>query len=295
MKPAQKIFVIGAVCASVITLLVAGAWGGHLQLLDPQGPIATQQRNLLLWVTGLMLIVVVPVFALLAFIAWKYRATNKRAKYQPDWDHNPKLEAVWWGVPGAIIVVLAAITWVSTHTLDPFRPLATNQKPLEVQVVALQWKWLFIYPETGQASVNQVTIPSGRPVRFSITADAPMNSFWVPQLGGQIYAMEGMVTQLNLQADRPGTYQGVSSNLSGTQFADMRFNVRALTPEQFETWQTETKTMPELTSAMAEELARPGTAKVREFATSPNELFEQIVHDTMLGAGSSPTSEHSAH
>src|SRR5688572_21939694 len=189
------LFVLIAATTGVLTWLVLGA---NVAVLEPAGSIAERQRGLIIFASLLSLIVVVPVFALTFYIAWKYRASNKKAKYTPDWDHHTGIEALWWAIPLALITILSVITYKTSHELDPFRPIASDKKPLTVQVVALQWKWLFIYPEQNIASVNFVQFPEDRPVNFQITSDAPMNSFWIPQLGGQMYAMSGMNTKLHL-------------------------------------------------------------------------------------------------
>lgn len=205
-------------------------------IFAPKGMIALQERNLIITTTLLMLIVVIPVFVLTFFFAWKYRATNKHAKYTPDWANNETLEAIWWAIPGVIILVLAVITWKSTHELDPYKPLRSDVKPITIQVVALDWKWLFIYPELQIATVNLVEFPLGTPVNFEITADAPMNSFWIPALGGQIYAMPGMKTQLHLIATDAGSYTGTSANFSGPGFSDMKFTAKSVTQSEFLEW-----------------------------------------------------------
>lgn len=214
----------------------------NITFFSPAGDIAIQQRNLFLFAVSLMMIVIIPVFVMLFAFAWKFRETNKRAVYRPTWDGNKKLETLWWGIPIAIISVLAGVTWVTSHSLDPFKPIASTKSPLQVQVVALEWKWLFIYPEQGVASVNELHIPTGRPVEFTLTSDAPMNSFWIPKLGGQVYAMSGMSTKLHLIADKTGIYQGVSANISGEGFADMKFNTIAAPESEFTSWVKETKT-----------------------------------------------------
>ena len=183
-----------------------------------------------------MLVIVIPVFILTFTIAWKYREGNKKADYTPNWDQNGWLEALWWGLPCAIILALAIITWTSSHQLDPFKPISNGVKPITIQVVALDWKWLFIYPEQHIATVNYLKIPVNTPVNFQVTSDAPMNSFWIPQLGGQIYAMPGMITQLHLIAETAGEYQGLSANISGDGFAGMHFNTSAVTENDFIQW-----------------------------------------------------------
>jgi cytochrome o ubiquinol oxidase subunit 2 len=210
-------------------------------VLNPKGIIAEKQRNLMIIATLLMLIVVVPVFILTFSIAWRYRAGNQKAKYSPDWDRSRTIETIWWVVPLVIILVLAGFTWTSSHELDPYKPLASSAKPIKIQVIALQWKWLFIYPEQHIASVNFMQIPKQTPIDFEITSDAPMNSFWIPQLGGQVYAMTGMSTKLHLMANEVGDYQGSSANISGKGFAGMKFTARASTKAEFDQWVANTK------------------------------------------------------
>ena len=225
---------------SYIILLMSGAFSfaeaRDIAVFAPKGMIALQERNLIITTTLLMLIVVIPVFVLTFFFAWKYRATNKKAKYTPDWASNQTLEAIWWAIPGVIILVLAVITWKSTHELDPYKPLNSSVKPLVIQVVALDWKWLFIYPEQQIATVNLVEFPAGTPINFEITADAPMNSFWIPELGGQIYAMPGMKTKLHLIASDVGTYSGTSANFSGAGFSGMKFVAKSVSQNEFLEW-----------------------------------------------------------
>lgn len=206
------------------------------ELLEPKGIIAEKQKGLLVFATLLSLIVVIPVYALLVFILVRYRASNKKASYKPNWDGSRQLETVWWGIPITLIFILSVVTWNSTHDLDPFKPVDAERQPLKIQVVALQWKWLFIYPEQGIATLDYVQVPKGVPVQFDITADAPMNSFWVPQLGGQIYAMSGMSSQLNLRADETGSFLGRSANISGEGFSGMQFAVESTDQVQFDAW-----------------------------------------------------------
>lgn len=230
--------IIAAVVLLAVTA-IAATWYLHdknIQVLNAAGPIAGQQRSLLIFASLLSLFVVIPVFVLTFWIAWNYRATNKKARYEPEWDGDTAIEALWWGIPLVLIIILSLVTWRTSHSLDPFRPIASDQKPLEVQVVALQWKWLFIYPEQNIATLNYVQFPEDRPVTFTITSDAPMNSFWIPQLGGQIYAMSGMSTKLHLLADQPGSYRGLSANISGTGFADMAFTAESTTQDNFDNW-----------------------------------------------------------
>jgi cytochrome o ubiquinol oxidase subunit II len=208
----------------------------HLfDVLNPYGPVALAERGLMVAALLFMLIVAIPVLGLLFFFAWRYRASNTKAAYTPNWRHGKLEELVWWAIPLEIILILGAITWTSTHELDPRKGIST-EPPLVVQVVALDWKWLFIYPEQGVATVNYLALPVGKPVKFEVTADAPMNSFWIPQLSGQIYAMTGMVNELNVLADKPGTFKGMSANYSGEGFAHMRFTAEAMSQEEFVGW-----------------------------------------------------------
>lgn len=207
-----------------------------LSVLNPKGIIALKEYRLIVISTLMMLIVVIPVFIMTVYFAWKYRADNEKAKYRPDEHQNHLAEVVWWGVPFVIIAVLSVITWKSCLDLDPFKPLETHNKPLKIQVIALQWKWLFIYPEQKIATVNFLQFPQQTPINFEITADAPMNSFWIPELGSQIYAMPGMVAKLHLMADAEGSFRGASANLSGTGFSGMTFTAKASSEADFNTW-----------------------------------------------------------
>jgi cytochrome o ubiquinol oxidase subunit 2 len=209
----------------------------NIPVLEPRGIVGQKERNLMYFSLLLSVVVVVPVFIMLFAFSWKYREGNKRPKkYQPDWDGSRLYESIWWAIPFAIIAVLAVITWNSSHDLDPFKPLSAQVKPLQIQVVALDWKWLFIYPKQNIATVNFVQFPLNTPIDFKITSDAPMNSFWIPQLGSQIYAMPGMSTELHLMADEAGDYQGRSANISGKGFAGMAFTAKATNTDNFNSW-----------------------------------------------------------
>lgn len=219
----------------------AGVAGHPIALLAPKGVIAERESALIGTVVLIMLIVALAVFALAVFFAWRYRARNTAGAYAPEWEHGALSEFVWWAIPFEIVLVLGALTWSSTHELDPHRALASSAPTETIEVVALPSKWLFLYPAEGVASAGVLHIPAGRPVRFFITADAPMNSFWIPELGGQIYAMTGMVTELNLMADAPGTYRGGSANYSGDGFAAMSFDAIAASEAEFDSWVGEVK------------------------------------------------------
>lgn len=228
---------------SVVILLLGAALlasiylrGKNIGILDPKGTIAFQQRNLMFIGVLLSLVVVIPVFIMTFYIYAKYKDDGRKKEYRPDWDHNASIEAAWWLIPIILISILSVITWNSSHDLDPYKPVSENTKPLTIKVIALQWKWLFIYPEENIATVNYVEIPKDTPVDFILTSDAPMNSFWIPQLGGQVYAMSGMSTHLNLMADTVGDYKGVSSNISGKGFAGMTFKTYVRSQDDYFKW-----------------------------------------------------------
>jgi cytochrome o ubiquinol oxidase subunit 2 len=231
-------------------LTLAALSGCNAVVLNPSGDIAKQQAELIVVSVLLMCIIVVPVLFLIVLFAWRYRK-SANAKYEPDWDHSTKLELVIWGAPLLIIIALGLITWISTHKLDPYRPLErldqhrpipASTKVLEVQVVAMDWKWLFIYPEQGIATVNELVTPIDVPIRFKITASTVMNSFYIPALAGQIYAMPAMETQLNAVLNKPGQYEGFSANFSGEGFSQMRFGYKGVTAGEFDSWVQSVKT-----------------------------------------------------
>lgn len=259
-------------------------------VLSPKGVIAGKERSLIITATLLMSIVVIPVFILTAFIAWKYQETNTKAKYQPELDHNSVLEFFWWAIPGFIILALAVITWNSSHQLDPFKPIASDKPPVTIQVVALQWKWLFIYPQQNIASVNLVQFPAQTPINFEVTADAPMNSFWIPQLGGQIYAMPGMSTQLHLMADGQGTYRGSSANISGTGFAGMDFQAKSSSQTDFNHWVTQVRrSQNNLSLAKYNKLVKPSQDNPTSyFSAAQSGLYDRVVMKYMLPASQLP-------
>jgi cytochrome o ubiquinol oxidase subunit 2 len=248
-----------ALLAAIVVAVALFLNGKTVAIFDPAGVIASKERGLILFTLLLSVIVVVPVFIMTFTFAWKYRASNTKATYTPDWDHHAGYEFVWWALPCAIILVLGIVAWQSSHSLDPYRALSSSRKPLTIQVVALDWKWLFIYPEQNIASVNYVQFPANTPVTFNITSDAPMNSFWIPQLGGQIYAMSGMSTQLHLMADRTGNFRGESANISGKGFAGMTFTAHASSDSDFKSWVQDVKqNAPQrLTLTSYSQLAKP--------------------------------------
>lgn len=234
----KKIIITSSVlaCLGVIALAILYICTHDITVLNPKGLIGLKERKLIVVTSILMLIVLIPVYVLTIWFASKYRADNTKAEYKPNWGHSALAESIWWGIPLIIITILAGMTWSSSHKLNPFKPLVSDQKPITIQVVALQWKWLFIYPEQGIATLNYLKFPTDVPLNFEITADAPMNSFWIPQLGGQIYAMPAMRSKLHLIANEKGTYRGSSANLSGKGFAGMIFNAEATSQEEFNHW-----------------------------------------------------------
>lgn len=252
-------------------------------MFNTAGIVASQESALMLHATELMLIVVVAVFALTFFFAWHYRASNTKARYEPEWEHSVMDELVWWAVPLEVVLILAALAWGSAHALDPYAPLASKNAPLEVDVVALDWKWLFIYPSEGIATVNYLAIPEQTPVAFKLTSDAPMNALWIPALGGMEMAMPGMTNQLNLMASGTGAYQGYSSNFSGEGFAGMHFPVYAMTSEDFDQWVTQAKEATStLTWAAFGALAQPSVNNPPVFYQlgDPN-LYTEIIDQFM--------------
>ena len=222
-------------------LLAAATLGGCDGVLDPKGPIALAERQILFNATGIMLAIVIPVALATLGVAFWFRASNKRARYRPDFVDSGRVEILVWSIPLMTVLLTGTVAWIGSYDLDPPKPIASSAKPLRIQAVSLDWKWLFIYPEQGVASVNHLTIPVGTPVSFELTSSGVMNSFYVPQLAGQIYTMAGMVTRLNLRADHFGTYRGMSANFSGDGFADMYFKVDAVTPDGFAQWVAATR------------------------------------------------------
>ena len=230
-------------------------------VLDPKGPIADAERQIMFNSLGIMLAIVIPTIIVTLGVAFWFRSSNRRARYLPDFEYSGRLEMLVWSIPVMTVFLVGGVAWVSAYDLDPPKPIASDVRPVRVQVVSLDWKWLFIYPDQGLASVNQLTIPAGTPVSFELTSSGVMNSFWVPQLGGQIYTMAGMVTRLHLQADHPGTYPGRSANFSGQGFSDMFFNVDAVPAESFARWVDATRNAGPLLDAQTyADLAKPSSA-----------------------------------
>lgn len=276
---------IRRLAAAAALLALAGC--SKTIVLDAPGDVAAQQGNLIVIATALMLLIIVPVIAATLLFAWRYRA-SANATYKPDWDHSTQLELLIWAAPLLIIIALGAVTWISTHTLDPYRPLSrlgagkpvpADAKPLVVDVVALDWKWLFIYPEQGIATVNEMAAPVDRPIEFHLTSSNVMNAFYVPALAGMIYTMPGMETKLHAVIDKPGSYEGFSSNYSGAGFSHMRFAFRASDAAGFDQWVAEAKQAGKaLDRNEYQALARPSEREpVRRYASVDGGLFRAIL------------------
>ena len=255
-------------------------------VLDPQGPIASAQLLLLINSTEIMLVVVVPVILATLAFAWWYRSSNARASRSPDQAYEGRIEFVTWSIPGLIVILLGGVIWIGSHQLDPRAPIPANTKPLRIEVVALDWKWLFIYPDQSIAAVNQLVVPVGTPIEFRLTSATVMNSFFIPQLGSQIYTMGGMTTHLNLMADNPGEFPGLSANFSGDGFAEMRFVVRAVPAGDFDAWVTQVRgSGSALDDAAYAALAKPSIAvPPRTYRSAEPKLFERIIEQTVSGS-----------
>jgi cytochrome o ubiquinol oxidase subunit 2 len=251
----------------------------QIAMLFPKGIIALKERNLLFILQAMMLLVIIPVYILTFIFSWKYRAVhNPKGKYDPDLVDNRLAEYIWWGLPFVMTLIISILTWVKTHELDPYKPIESNKKPITIEVVALQWKWLFIYPEEKIASLNFVQFPENTPIHFIITADAPMNSFWIPHLGGQIYAMPAMKTELNLMANEVGDFRGSSANLSGEGFADMHFIAKATTEEAYHHWvKTTQESSHSLNIEEYKKLALPGKGTPTSYQLKEDKLFDHIM------------------
>lgn len=277
MKRRTASVVMSSVAVGLV-LLTSGCSFIEAPILNPKGPIALAERDILFRALAIMMIVVVPVFAMTFWFAWRYRASNRRARYEPDWESS-KLDVAIWIVPGLIVASLGVHVWLSTHALDPYKPLQSPAKPLEIQAVAQDWKWLFVYPEQGIASVNEMAFPSNVSVSLKITSDTVMNSFFIPALAGQIYAMAGMQTRLNLSAHEPGRFVGRNTQYSGRGFADQQFAAVAMTPADFDAWVARVKASPQkLDAASYAELARPSAAHpVTYYSDVAAGLFDAII------------------
>jgi cytochrome o ubiquinol oxidase subunit 2 len=266
-----------AACASGLSGCDAG-------ILDPSGPIGAAEKSILIDSLAIMLAIVVPVVIATAAFSWWYRASNTKARYLPDFTYSGRIEMVVWGIPLLVIMLLGGVAWIGSHDLDPGKPLASPAKAIEIQAISLDWKWLFIYPGQGIASVNELVVPAGVPLHLSLTSGSVMNAFFVPRLGSMIYTMNGMVTQLNLQADRTGVFHGLSSHFSGDGFSDMNFEVHAVDPKDFSSWaQTTAKSNSSLDAASYGELAKQSAhVAPAAYRLTDAGLFQSIATQKLL-------------
>jgi len=270
-------------------LIGAAALAGCSEgVLDPKGPIAAADREILFNSLAIMLAIVVPTILATIGVAYWFRSSNRYARYRPDFTYSGRLELLVWSIPAMTVLLVGGVAWIGAHDLDPRKPIDSNVDPVRVQVVSLDWKWLFIYPDQGIASVNHLTVPVGTPVSFELTSSGVMNSFFVPQLGSQIYTMAGMVTRLHLQADHEGTYRGLSANYSGEGFADMRFTVDAVPPEAFAQWIDGARGAgPMLDAGTYAALAKPSSAVAPfTYRSVAPDLFNGILGSAMHMHGS---------
>jgi cytochrome o ubiquinol oxidase subunit 2 len=270
----------------LMAVMLSGC-GEQFIVLDPKGPIGESQKDLMYFSAILCTIITIPVLILTAFIILRYRdKPGRKASYTPNWEHSAKLETIWWSIPIVAILILAIVTAKYTYELEPSKPIESAKAPITIQVTSLDWKWLFKYPEEDIATVNYLKIPEDVPIKFQVTADTSMNSFWVPQLGGQIYAMSGMAMTLFLQADEPGSYFGSGANFTGKDFAQMTFKVDATSEEDYKAWVDEVKaTSPALTMEGFEKLTEPSTSDVQLFSSFPEGLFDKVVRQYVKGDG----------
>jgi cytochrome o ubiquinol oxidase subunit II len=278
----------------ILGVLISAAMlsGCNEGVLDPQGPVAHAERQILFNSLGIMLAIVIPTILATLGVAYWFRASNKRAHYLPDFTYSGRLEVLVWSIPLMTVILVGGVAWVGAHDLDPRKAISPAVKPVTVQVVSLDWKWLFILPDQGIASVNHLTVPVGTPINFELTSSGVMNSFFIPQLGSQIYTMSGMTTRLELQADHPGAYRGLSAQFSGDGFADMRFTVDVVAAQQFEQWVTTTRDSgPVLDAQTYAELAKPSEA----VAAFTYRAIAPGLFNTILSAGSPDEVVHFTH
>lgn len=279
-----KLFLtLGLVVIAAVLLTVYLTSGVNVEILNPKGEIAEQQRDLIVLTVFLGLFVVIPVYIMTIFIIFRYHEGNKKAKYSPNFASSILAESIWWGIPIVIIIFLSIVTVMSTFKLDPHKPIVSDKDPISIQVISLNWKWLFIYPDQSVASVNYAVIPEGQPVVFSLTSDTVMNSFWVPQLAGQIYNMPGMITHLNISADK-GSYNGSSANISGEGFAGMKFVIRATDENGYKSWLKQAKQSDNpLTPSAYDELYKPSKNNpVQLYSEVQDQLFNDVVNKYMM-------------
>lgn len=294
----KKLIVLGLVAIA----LAAGGFflvrGASIPVLQPTGQTGESQLDLFVFAGVLSVIVVIPVFLLLMVFAIRYRASNVNARYEPDWSENKLLEGLWWGIPVAIIVLLGAVTWVSTHQLDPYKSLAkSGEDEMRVQVVALRWKWLFFYPDQGVASLNYVSLPVDTPVQFVLTADAPMSAFWIPSLGSQIYTMNSMRSRLHSRANEIGQYKGYNTSINGEGYSKMTFNTNVMSRQDFDEWaEKAAQSDAVLDRTSYTNMVEPKSVQdERTYRLSDKNLFDDILGEAMMGShGAGSAKSHEA-
>ncbi|MEW4372546.1 cytochrome aa3 quinol oxidase subunit II [Paenibacillus kandeliae] len=288
-KPGSRlmlwVLLVVTVLSLALTVWALATGSSNYAVLNPKGPIAEGQRDIIIISTILTAIVIVPTTILTFIIVWRYRdKPGRKAKYDPDFSHSTLLESIWWGIPIVVIAIIGIVTVRYTYALEPSVAIQSQKQPVTIQAVSMDWKWAFFYPDEGIASVNTLTIPEDTPIRFELTSDAPMNSFWIPQLGGQIYTMSGMAMTLYLQADHTGTYFGSGANFSGEHFGDMRFDVNAVSDADYQAWVNKVKTESQpMTMDTYQSLSTPGTSDKQYFSAFPDNLFQQLVGKYLPG------------
>lgn len=285
-----KIALFTLVIVTLLAVIVAYLRTLHIDMLNPAGIIALKERNLMAFTVILGAVVIIPVFILTIAIAWRYRESNTKAAYTPDWGINHTAEAIWWGIPIVLIAILSVVTWNSTHTLDPYKPLPDHDKSMTIQVVSLDWKWLFIYPEQNIATVNFVQFPTDTSINFDLTSDTVMSSFWIPKLSGQLYAMPGMLTKLHLNATELGDFKGSSANINGKGFAGMKFTARASSQADFDNWVNDAKKSPKSLSEReyASLSEQSENNPVTTYGSVDADLYDTIIMKYMMPTTTAP-------
>ena len=278
MKLAKVLFLVSLPIIFIASIVLYVSHH-NAQVFNTAGTIAKDEKSIILFSMFLSLFVLVPVYLMLILFSVKYRASNKSSKYSPNFSHSKTVESIWWTIPTILIVILSVVTWRSSHQLDPYKKIDSNVKPINIQVVALDWKWLFIYPDKSIASINSINIPINTPINFELTSDAPMNSFWVPQLSGQIYTMPGMSTKLSILSDKKGSYSGRSANISGRGFAGMLFSVNVVSNSEFNQWVKNTKSSTKILNGSSYDLLSKPTENVQPFTYSfvSADLYKNIL------------------
>ena len=282
-----------AAASLALAILLSGCDRG---ILNPVGPVGSAEKMILINSTAIMHAIIIPTIVATVAIACWFRAGNKRAKYRPDFEYSGAVELVVWSIPALTIILLGGIAWIGSHDLEPSKPLKSSVAPVRVDVVSLDWKWLFVYPDQGIATVNQLVVPAGTPVSFRLTSGTVWNVFFVPQMGTMIYTMPRMTTRLNLQADKPGVYDGLSAHFSGDGFPGMQFKVHAVPPQQFAAWAASAHSGPALNAQSFEQLQKPSSyVKPFTYGSADPKLFDYILANRPLPPISPKTTPPAQH